>query len=96
MAKLVDALDLGSSGVTHKSAPLFTRTKNQIFVCKIVIPAFRALSSLVIPAQAGMKCPAGIKNKKTRNLIIRLNKYPVEHVIPAFAGMTKELKFQGI
>ena len=26
MAKLVDALDLGSSGVTHKSSSLFTRT----------------------------------------------------------------------
>ena len=27
MAKLVDALDLGSSGETHKSSSLFTRTK---------------------------------------------------------------------
>ena len=27
MAKLVDALDLGSSGATHKSSSLFTRTK---------------------------------------------------------------------
>ena len=27
MAKLVDALDLGSSGATHKSSILFTRTK---------------------------------------------------------------------
>ena len=26
MAKLVDALDLGSSGATHKSSTLFTRT----------------------------------------------------------------------
>ena len=26
MAKLVDALDLGSSGATHKSSSLFTRT----------------------------------------------------------------------
>ena len=26
MAKLVDALDLGSSGETHKSSSLFTRT----------------------------------------------------------------------
>ena len=32
MAKLVDALDLGSSGATHKSSSLFTRTKNQIFL----------------------------------------------------------------
>lgn len=28
MAKLVDALDLGSSGATHKSSTLFTRTIN--------------------------------------------------------------------
>ena len=28
MAKLVDALDLGSSGETHKSSTLFTRTTN--------------------------------------------------------------------
>ncbi len=28
MAKLVDALDLGSSGATHKSSSLFTRTIN--------------------------------------------------------------------
>lgn len=29
MAKLVDALDLGSSGATHKSSSLFTRTKSK-------------------------------------------------------------------
>ena len=28
MAKLVDALDLGSSGATHRSSSLLTRTKN--------------------------------------------------------------------
>ena len=28
MAELADALDLGSSGATHKSSSLFTRTKN--------------------------------------------------------------------
>ena len=27
MAKLVDALDLGSSGATHRSSSLLTRTK---------------------------------------------------------------------
>lgn len=29
MAKLVDALDLGSSGETHKSSNLFTSTTNK-------------------------------------------------------------------
>ena len=28
MAKLVDALDLGSSGATHRSSSLLTRTRN--------------------------------------------------------------------
>lgn len=28
MAKLVDALDLGSSGATHRSSSLLTRTNN--------------------------------------------------------------------
>ncbi len=34
MAKLVDALDLGSSGETHKSSSLFTRTNNVYGVCE--------------------------------------------------------------
>ena len=32
MAKLVDALDLGSSGATHQSSSLCTRTKLFIFL----------------------------------------------------------------
>ena len=70
MAKLVDALDLGSSGATHKSSSLFTRTKNQIFLFNPHRPyqaplthrhsrASGSTPPLVIPAQAGIQCPAG-------------------------------------
>ena len=39
MAKLVDALDLGSSGETHKSSSLFTRTNNPFSVIPGEAPA---------------------------------------------------------
>ena len=35
MAKLVDALDLGSSGATHQSSNLCTRTKNHDHVNRL-------------------------------------------------------------
>ena len=44
MAKLVDALDLGSSGATHKSSSLFTRTKSEQSLCESRILAFSSMT----------------------------------------------------
>ena len=44
MAKLVDALDLGSSGVTHQSSSLCTPTKHHIKSFKIIFCAYNSFA----------------------------------------------------